>query len=88
MACLYKQSDYFTVQRKNEFEIVHLEALCAEIQIQNNEEILVVVVYIPPNKTEQMTLLSSLLANVCRKYRNVIITGDMNAKSGMGEIQR
>ena len=45
------------------------------------------VVYIPPSKTEQMTLLSSLLANVCRKYRNVItgITGDMNACRGNPE---
>ena len=41
------------------------------------------VVYISLNKTEQITLLSSLLANECRRYRNVIITGDMNAKSGM-----
>ena len=43
------------------------------------------VVYIPRSKTEQMTLLSSLLANICTKYRNVIITGDMNACRGNPE---
>ncbi|MEW8546772.1 MAG: reverse transcriptase family protein, partial [Candidatus Thiodiazotropha sp.] len=59
----------------------NLEALCVEIKTDKKEVYMLVVVYVPPNKLEQMSLLGNLVKQVSAIYKNVIVTGDMNAKS-------
>ena len=59
----------------------NLEAICVEIKTERNEIFLIVVVYVPPNKVEQMTLLGKLVKEANKSYQNIIVTGDMNAKS-------
>ncbi|MEW8548699.1 MAG: reverse transcriptase family protein, partial [Candidatus Thiodiazotropha sp.] len=81
MACLYKQSNHFILQRKKELEVDNLEALCVEIETDRNEVFFIIVVYVPPNKVEQMTLLGKLVKGASALYRNIIVVGDMNAKS-------
>ena len=41
---------------------------------------LLIVAYIPPDQTEQTKMLSELVRS-CAMDKNVIITGDFNAKS-------
>ena len=81
VACLYRQSNQFVLQRKSNLEMDGLEAICVEIKTEKKEEYLIIVAYIPPNKVEQMTLLSKLVKKASKSYQNVIVTGDLNAKS-------
>ena len=81
VACLYKQSNQYMLQRKSDLEMDNLEAICVELKTVKNETYLLVIVYVPPNKVEQMTLLSNLVKRASRTYSNIIITGDLNAKS-------
>ena len=57
----------------------NLEAICADIILQDGSYFSLVVVYIPPNQNEEMKLLVELIRTV--KSKNIIITGDLNAKS-------
>ena len=81
VACLYRQSNQYILQRKSDLETDNLEAICVEIKTERNETFLIVVVYVPPNKVEQMTLLGKLIKEANKSYQNIIVTGDMNAKS-------
>ena len=65
----------------NSIAFEHLEAICVEIKTERNETFLIVVVYVPSNKVEQMTLLGKLIKEANKSYQNIIVTGDMNAKS-------
>ena len=57
----------------------NLEAVCADIILRDGSYYSLVVVYIPPNRKEQMKLIVELVRTV--KSENIIITGDLNAKS-------
>ena len=85
VACLYRQSNQYILQRKSDLEMDNLEAICVEIKTERNETFLIVVVYVPPNKVEQMTLLGKLIKEANKSYQNIIVTGDMNAKSTIWE---
>ena len=61
VACIYRQSDQYMLQRKSDLEMDNLETICVEVKTEINETYLLVVVYIPPSKVEQMTLLGKLV---------------------------
>ena len=81
VACLYGQSNQYILQRKSDLEMDNLEAICVEIKTERNEIFLIVVVYVPPNKMEQLPLFGKLVKEANKSYQNIIVTGDMNAKS-------
>ena len=59
----------------------NLEAICVGIVLRDGSRFLFVIcfVYKPPNQKEQMKLFVELIKTV--KSKNIIITGDLNAKS-------
>ena len=81
VAILNKRSDKFIILRKPEFEKDDVEAICATVKLQDQDEILLVTAYIPPEKNEQMKGLIEIIKNCNTHHKNIIVTGDFNAKS-------
>ena len=79
VAIISKPSEDFYITRRKDLEKDNLEAICADIVLRDRSNFLLVVVYIPPNQKEQMKLLTELIRT--SKSKNIIITGDLNAKS-------
>lgn len=79
VAILSKPSEDFYITRRQDLEIDNLEVVCADIILRNGSSFLLVVAYIPPGQTKEMKLLSDLIKSFNSK--NIIITGDFNAKS-------
>ena len=50
VAILNKRSDKFVILRKPEFEKDDVEAICATVKLQDQDKILLVTAYIPPEK--------------------------------------
>ena len=80
VAILSKPSEDHYITRRQDLEKDNLEAICADIVLKNGFSFLLIVAYIPPDQTEQMKLLLELFQS-CTNDKNVIITGDLNAKS-------
>ena len=79
VAIICKPSEDFYITRRQDLEKENLEAICADIILRDGSNFSLIVVYIPPNQKEQMKLLVELIRTV--KSKNIIITGDLNAKS-------
>lgn len=75
------QSEKFIVCRKKDLENDDVEAICATVKIDKEEEFLLVTAYIPPGKSDQLKAFIELVKKCNRKYKNIILTGDFNAKS-------
>ena len=67
--------------RKPKFEKDDVEAICATVKLQDQDEVLLVTAYIPPEKNEQMKGLIEIIKNCIIHHKNIIVTGDFNAKS-------
>ena len=80
VAILSKASEDFYIKRRQDLEKDNVEAICADIVLKDGFSFLLIVAYIPPDQTEQMKMFSELLKS-CSSSKNVIITGDFNAKS-------
>jgi hypothetical protein len=80
VAILYKPTDYIFVQRRVDLERQDTEVICAEVSMQCGLSFLLLSVYIPPDKhIEQLEGLLDIIEKA--NYKNIVITGDINAKS-------
>ena len=70
------------MMRKPKFENDDVEAICATLNSQDQGEILLVTAYIPPKKNpKQLKGLIKFIKNCITHHKNIIVTGDFNAKS-------
>ncbi|MEW8547197.1 MAG: endonuclease/exonuclease/phosphatase family protein, partial [Candidatus Thiodiazotropha sp.] len=80
VAILVKPSKDFLVQKVNNVDFGSLEAVCVKVNTKTHE-IVILNVYIPPEKTDLMRHLIVVAEILSRSYKNLVITGDLNAKS-------
>ena len=81
VAVLCKPSDQFIVQRLETFEVDGVEAICIKGTTDTQDSFAIVNAYVPPGETDQMKGLIGIVENLENDYKEVIITGDLNAKS-------
>ena len=69
------------VQRLVTFELDGVEAICIKVTTDTQDSFAIVNAYVPPGETDQMKGLIGIVENLENNYKEVIITGDLNAKS-------
>ena len=69
----------YIVERTEDFNDENLECISLKIKTNLNVEINLFVAYVPPNKEDQLRVLSSKVQRSCKK--NILLLGDLNAKS-------
>ena len=81
VAICAKQSENFMIERLRNLERNDVEAVCVEIIPKNGEKFVLIVSYIPPNKTDELKSLLEMVNDAHKSYNNVVWTGDFNAKN-------
>jgi ribonuclease HI len=80
VAIVYKPTDAILVKRRADLERTGVEVVCAEVSTQDGLSFMLLSVYIPPEKhIDQLTSLIEIISNIA--HNNIIIAGDINAKS-------
>ena len=80
MAVLCKPSVQFMVQRLEAFEVDGVEAICIKVTTDTQDLFAIVNAYVPPGESDQMKGVIGIVENLENDYKEVIITGDLNAK--------
>ncbi|KAL5018199.1 hypothetical protein ScPMuIL_003921 [Solemya velum] len=85
LSVIFKPKSYFEINRRISLEPVDIEVLCAAVRTDCWMEFLLIVVYIPPEKTRQMVKFLEFLKEIYRNnngnFIKIVLTGDFNAKS-------
>jgi len=81
VAILSGFSDKFITEEVTKYNIDGLEAVAIRVKHMKKEDFILVTAYIPPNKTDQMEKLSTMISQIKTEHKNVILTGNLNAKS-------
>lgn len=79
VAIVCKPSDEFFITRRSDLENANIEAIFAEVTLTSNLKFLLALAYIPPTDSEQLKSFLDIVKSV--NHENIIITGDLNAKS-------
>ena len=85
VAILCKPSQNFISERITAYDLEDVEALYIHVRPEKLQSFLLIVAYIPPSKSEQLTKLLDMIKKAEEKYRNIILTGDLNSKSLLGK---
>jgi exonuclease III len=80
VAIAYKPADDVYIKRLDNLEDPDTEAICVQVTLKNKVSFLLVAAYVPPEShIDQLERLFKIIER--SNYQNIVITGDLNAKS-------